>query len=149
MRSRRVATPRLPRRHVTKNARLPADPSAGADRVMALEPSLSPNHDTILDHRGTGDADLRRDEAELADTRVVRDVDEVVHFRARADHRVADAATVDSGASADLDVIRNVTAADVRNLVVPFALRDVAEAVRSNHGARLDQHAVSERRSGI
>ena len=44
------------------------------------------------------------------------DMHEIIDFGAFADHGVADAAAVDGGAGADLDVVVDDDAADLRNL---------------------------------
>ena len=51
-----------------------------------------------------------------ADPHVVRDLHEIVDLRPRADDRVVDAAAVDRRVRADLDVVLDEAAADMRNL---------------------------------
>ena len=49
---------------------------------------------------------------------IVGDLDEIVDLGALADHGVADRAAVDGGVGADLDIVLDDDAADLRNLVV-------------------------------
>ena len=71
----------------------------------------------------------RDDDAMAADDDVVADLHEVVDLGALADHRVAAGAPVDGGVGADLDVVLDDDAADLRHLEMALAPHGEAEAV--------------------
>ena len=75
----------------------------------------------------------------------VRHLDEVVDLGAGADPRLAHRRTIDRRVRADLDVVFDRDAADLRNLVVRAvgAPRE-AEAVAADDRAVLDDHAVAD-----
>src|SRR5205085_11880076 len=139
----------LPRRHVAEHAGLSADPRPAADRDVPGDPRLAGEDAPVLDRRRPGDADLRPQEAELPEPHVVADLHEVVDLRPGADHGVVDAAAVDRGVRADLDVALDDAAADVGDLLVGAAGEDVAEAVAADAGAGVDRHASAEPRPRI
>src|SRR5215469_3969367 len=60
----------------------------------------------------------------------------------RAEHRA-----IDGGFCADFDIVFENYAADLRNLHQATAVLDEAEAVRTDHGAVEDGHAISDRAS--
>ena len=78
------------------------------------------------------------------DPHVVRDLHEVVDLRAGADHRVVDAPAVDRRVRADLDVVLDDAAADVRNLQMLAVALHVAEAVGPDPRAGVNRHAVAD-----
>src|SRR5439155_12644726 len=99
----------------------------------------------------TPDTSLHNDEAKLADAYVMRDVYEIIDLRARPDHGVVHAATVEARIGADLDVVHDEAPPHVRNLAVGFAVLagDVAEAVAPEHRAGVHDHALAECRAGV
>ena len=68
--------------------------------------------------RAAGDADLRGEQHVASERDAVRDLDEIVDLGAGADARLADGGTIDRRVRADLDVVFDDDAADLRNLVV-------------------------------
>ena len=77
---------------------------------------------------------------------VVADMDEVVDFCAAADAGFVERAAVDGGVGADLYVVFDDQASDLRGLLVASGLRvaHVAEAFTAQDGARLNDDAVAE-----
>src|SRR4029077_4865671 len=83
------------------------------------------------------------------DARVVADLDLVVELHAFLDDRIVERAAVDRGGCADLDIIADPHAADLRDLhPAPVVVGD-AEAVGADHGARVHDDAPSQRAAGI
>ena len=111
---------------------------------MALHGDLAADRDEILDGRGAGDADLGDDHAMAADHHVVGDLDQVIDLGALADHRVAARAAVDGGVGADLDVVLDDDAPDLRHLQVPLRPHGEAEAVLADAHARMEDDPVAD-----
>ena len=99
------------KRDVAGDARHAAEDAALADRVL---PAM---------------ADAGRHRRVRADAAVVRDHDEVVELDAVFDDGVADRAAVDGGVRADLDVVTDGHAADLRHLDPGALLGREAEAI--------------------
>ncbi len=72
---------------------------------------------------------------------VVPDLDLVVELDAVADHGVLDRAAIDGRVGADLDVIADAHAADLRDLEPAALFAREPEAVGADHAARM-QHAA-------
>ena len=89
--------------------------------------------------------DKAGDHAVAADAHVVRDLDQIVDLGVFADNRVGHGATVDGGIGADLDIVLDNDAADLRNALGPRA-GDEAETVLADLGAGVDDHAVADER---
>src|SRR5690606_20798544 len=63
-----------------------------------------------------------------------------------ADHRIAAGAAVDRGVGADLDVVLNDDAPDLRHLEMALSAHGEAEAVLADFGARVQDDAVADER---
>src|SRR3989441_6630050 len=128
-------------------------PRPGPVVAGAGAPRLSRQEHIVLDVRAPGDPSLPRDQAARPDPAVVPDLDQVVDLRAHPDHRVVDAAAVDRGVGADLHIVSDDAAPDLRDLagqlVSARATGDVAEPVRAEPGARMQDHAVPDDRAAI
>src|SRR3989304_4498173 len=83
-----------------------------------------------------------------ADADIVAYLDQVVDLGALADHGVANGAAVDGGAGADLDVVLNDDASDLRHLEVALRSHYEAEAVLPDLAARMNDDAVADQRGG-
>ncbi len=89
------------------------------------------------DPRAARDADAPGDRRMRADPAVVADLDLVVELDVVLDHRIVDRAAIDRRVGADLHVRADHDATDLRDLD-PAAVRlGHAEAVGSDHGARM------------
>ena len=113
-------------------------------RTWPFTATWPPMRDEILDRRRAGDADLGDDHAMPADDHVVGDLDQIVDLGALADHRVAAGAAVDRGVGADLDVVLDDDAADLRHLQVPLRSHGEAEAVLPDAHAGMEDDAVAD-----
>src|SRR5664280_672368 len=76
------------------------------------------------------------------------DLNQVVDLGALADHGVANGAAVDRGAGADLDVVLDDDAPDLRHLEVAGAAHNEAEAILADLAARMDDDPVADQRVG-
>ncbi len=83
---------------------------------MVVHADLAAQHDEIAEPRRTGNTDLTDDDTMAADLHVVGDLHEIVDLRALTDHRVEHMAAVDRGIGADLHIVLDDDAADLRNL---------------------------------
>ena len=98
----------------------------------------------VADGDRAGDADLRHEQAVLADLGAVADGDQVAEFGALADDRLAEGGAVDAAVGADLDVVADLHVADLRDLLPLLADRGVAQAVLADDRAGVDGHAVAQ-----
>src|SRR5688572_32653279 len=78
------------------------------------------------------------------DAAVVGDHDEVVELHALLDHRVLEGAAVDDGVRADLHVVADDDAAELRHFHPGAFLRRVTEAIAAHHRARLHDAALAQ-----
>ena len=90
---------------------------------------LAAQYDAILDHDASREAGLRGNHNILANLAVVADVDQVVDLDAISDLSHAKSRAVYTGIGSDLDVIADLDAADLRELLVMIAGADKAETV--------------------
>src|SRR5881409_3170163 len=118
---------------------------------MIRDSRLSGDDHVVLHLHAAGDSRQCHDQAARADPYVVGDVYEVVDLGARPDHGIVHTAPVDARVRADLDVIPDETAPDMRNLAVRLAVLagDVAEAVAAEDCPRMDDHPLAERRARV
>src|SRR5215207_3706991 len=81
------------------------------------------------------------------------DLHEIVELDAFLDDGVVDGAPVDRRVGANLDVVTDYDAADLRNLLPGATIRRKTEAVGADHGTRMqdatrtDSHAIEQRNS--
>ena len=132
MRPRRVARPGLPGRNVAENSSLRGDSRPSSNRDMAADSGLAREDCAVPHSHRSRNADLRHQKAFLADAHVVGNVHEVVDFGAAPHYGVVNAAAIDSRVGADLDVVADDAATDVRNFLMAAIAKDVAEAVGAN-----------------
>ncbi len=116
---------------------------------MIAEADLAADDDVFADDAGARDAGLRGNERVGADANVVGDVDEVVELDAGVEAGGRERAAVEGGVGADFDVVGNFDRAELREFKVLAFPGDVAETVRADHGAGVDQDAVAESHAGV
>src|ERR1700682_1278581 len=79
-----------------------------------------------------------------ADADVMADLHEVVDLRSLADHGLPECSTVDGRSGPDLDVILDADDADLRNLVMPPAMRGKPIAIRADDSPAVDDAAPAD-----
>ena len=110
--------PRISRgRDIAEHPGLRAD-TAPLPTVRCPASPTWPASCAVLDMRRAGNAHLRHDETERTDPNVVTDVHEIVDLRPRPDHRVIDAAAIDRRVRANLHIVADDAAPDVRDLLM-------------------------------
>ena len=149
MRARGIAGPRLAGGNVSKYAGLSADARPFPDREMPAYSRLPGENGAIAHRCRPGHTNLRHQQAFLTDAHVVGNVHQVVDLGPAADHSVVDAAAIDGGVGANLDVVTDDTAANVRNLAMRSVAKHVPESVAADAGSRMHDRASSEDRSWI
>ena len=80
----------------------------------------------------------------LTDLDVVGDLDQVVHFRAATDDRLAEGGAVHGHVRAQLHVVLKDHGSNLGDLSVPSAFLDVAEPVAADDRARMDDHPIAD-----
>src|SRR5438876_4327676 len=123
---------------VAEDSSLRCEASTRTNRKMAADAGLPGQNRTVADCYRTRDAYLRHQQALLTNPYVVRDVHKVVDLGSVTDDSVVDAAAVDGGVGANLDIVANNAAAHVRNLLVLSVTKHVPEAITANACTRMD-----------
>jgi hypothetical protein len=104
-------------------------------------------HDHVIARRRTArDAYLRANEIMSADPAVVRNLHEVVDFRAIANRGGAVRATVDRRPGADLHVAADAYMAKLRRGHMPASDLRITKAVRANHRTAVNDRPVANNR---
>ena len=99
----------------------------------------------FLERRAARDTHLRGEKRTAPDAHAVRDLDEIVDLRPRADPGFADRRTIDRRIGADLHVVLDDDIADLRDLVVAaVGVAGEAETVAADDRAVLHDDAVAE-----
>jgi hypothetical protein len=91
---------------------------------------------------------LCSDDHALANVAVVADVHEVIKLRPASNSRTSQRGAIYTGVSSQLNIIFNDDGAALRKLVVTplhIAVAHVAEAVRADHDAGVQYHAIADR----
>src|SRR4051812_42986307 len=94
---------------------------------MTGKPGLSARHDKIAEPRAARDPDLPRQDAAAADRDIMPDLDQIIDHRSRTDHRVVPGAAVDRRVGADIDIIADDDAPELRDLDRPVRIGSEAE----------------------
>ena len=123
-------------RHVVHQAALCCRAAPLADAEMVDHTGLAADHRIIAHRYAAGNSGLAHDNAMAADHDVVANLDEVVDLGPLADHRVADGAAVDRRAGADLDVVLDDDAADLRHLDVAARAHERSRSRPGRSGRR-------------
>src|SRR6185436_6255343 len=137
------------RRHVVLDVRHAGGLGAAAHLDVTDHAGLGAHHHVVAQLRRASDAALGNDDAVPADHHVVGDLHEVVDLGALADHRVRQRAAVDGRIGADLHIVTDHDAADLRHLQAPFgAAHGKAEAVLADARASVDDDTVADHGMG-
>src|SRR5579863_2189436 len=117
--------------------------------TMIGNPDLTAESHVASNHRRPRNPCLRRYDRIFPDAYVVRNVDEVVQFRASPDLRTVEGTAIDCGICADFHIILNFDFADLWKFPALSSFGNVAKAVRTDHGAGMQDHAVGEAGASI
>ena len=79
----------------------------------------------------------------------MRDLHEIINFRALADDRRAERAAVNRYACADFHVVADDHVSDLRHFAMNAAVLHVTKTVRANHRVGVDAHALADFRARI
>ena len=142
----RRAAPRAPAGMSVMTPAVGRDLRAFPDRDVVGKADPPPSIDVISDRRSCPRCRSARRSRNAGRSRRCGDLHQVVDLGALADHRVADRAAVDRGVGADLDVVLDDDAADLRDLAVAARAQQIAEAVLTDAAAGMDDDAVADQR---
>ena len=116
--------------------------------AVIAKPGLPSEGDILSNYNGPRYSRLRSDDGIFPNAYVVSDVNEIVHFRASPDYRLIEGPAIDRGICADFHVILNFDLADLWKFPTLPAIGNVAKAIRSDHGAGMQDHAIREAGTG-
>src|SRR3569623_216717 len=122
--------------------RIGRDAGAVGDLDVAEDHCRTADGAVATDFRAAGDAGAGGNRGVRTDRHVVRHLDQVVELDALLDHRVFQRPAVDGGAGADLDIVADQHAADLRELLPAAVVRRKTEAVRADHAARVQDGTI-------
>src|SRR6185369_17732969 len=125
--------------------RAPGHEDVVADRQVPGDADLPRDHAARADGRAAGDSGAARDHRVGPEAHVVADLDLVVELDAILDDRVLDRAAIDRGVGADLDVVADAHAADLRDLHQAALVRRETEAVGPDGDAGMQHAAFADR----
>ena len=108
------------------------------------DPRLASDHDMMAGRTAACDAHLGHDDIVFADLHVVRDLDEVIHFRPSPDNRSAEGGTVNRDVRSQLDIIFDDHRPDLGDLMMAALMLEKAEAVAADHRPRMDDDPVAD-----
>src|SRR6185369_15593761 len=116
------------------------------DRYVVGNADLPAHNRVLTDHAASRHAGLRCDHYVLAHLDVVTNMHQVVNFCSAADARLLERAPIDRGIGANIHVIFNFKASDLRELFgLPCGLiAHVAEPITSQHGPGVYDDSVSQ-----
>src|SRR5208282_5338526 len=118
----------------------------GAVFEMALLPKtrLAAHHYVLAEIARAGKTDLCGHNGVRADLAVVCDVHQVIQFNAFPDARVVERTAINGRVGANLNVVRDFDDSGLRKFPVAALALRVAETVGSNHGSRVNFHAMPD-----
>src|SRR5262249_26107792 len=90
---------------IAHNARACSKTCAVADANVIRDSDLASHHDTIADFTASENPDMANDHRMPADTGVVPDLDKIIDLGSLTDNGVAERATINSRAGADLHLV--------------------------------------------
>src|SRR5208282_4892846 len=131
------------------------NPSLGAHNRTVLnlavirDSDLPRDHDPFADCAAAGNARLRCNDRVLANLNVVGNLHQIIDFHAVGNPRGFERAAIDRRIRADLHVVADLDAADLRKFpVAPFAA-DVPKPVAPDNRAGVHLDAIPQSRAGI
>src|SRR5882672_2760015 len=143
-RPRRVSRPDLARRDVAGHARLRHQDRPLADGDVVGHADLPREHGPAPDLARARHAHLADQDHVLTDIAVVPDLHEVVDLRAAPHDGRAHGGAVDGGIRSDLDISLDDESTHLRDLLVGGSVEGIAESVGAQHGAGMDDDAITE-----
>src|SRR6202167_1739389 len=140
-----------PQNFVRQHATLAAQHHSFFNARMFANADLASEHHLILNHNAAGKPSLRRDHHILSQAAVVADVHQVIDLRSLPNARFIERSAVDRRVSADLYIVLDHQPAHLGKFLVASTLRiaNVSEAIASENGARMHNHAVAQRSACI
>ena len=140
------AGPPLAGGNIGHHAGCRGDLGARTDRQMSGNARLTTEGGEIADGARSRDAGLRDQHRMASDDDVVADLHQIVDLRPLADDGVPVRAAVNRDPGADLNVVLNDYAADLRHFEMPSWPKGESEAVLSDMRAGMNDHPVADQR---
>src|SRR6516225_8332471 len=142
----RGSAPTRTGRHVPSHDADGRDLGALADGHVSGYANACAQDDEVLQRGAPGNSGLSNQHTVPSNHHIVANLNEIVDLGTFADHGVADRPAVDGGTGADLDVVLNNHAPDLRNLQVTGCPHQKTEPVLADATARMDNHPVPDQR---
>ena len=117
---------------------------ARPDGDVVGDTHLPRQHRPVADRARARNADLRHQDDVFSYIAVMADLNQVVDLAAPPDDGLAESRTVDGAIGADLDVLLDAQPSYLGNLAVRRAVERVAEAIGTEHRARMDDDPVAD-----
>src|SRR5437899_5501249 len=143
-RLRRIASPDLARRHVAHESTSRRKLGSRTDGQMISQADTATHRDVVADDDGTRNTRKPGYNAIAADANIVGDLHQIVDLGALSDDGVGHRAAIDGRVGADLDVVLDDDAADLRHALRSLGAGHEAEAVLADPCAAMDDDAVAD-----
>ena len=149
----RYARKSLSIRHIARQTRHCGHYRTVAYLKVAGDADLTRKHDKIAKLGAARYANLSDNQATASNPHIVADLNQVIDLAAGANDRIRTAASINRTVCADLNIVFDDHASELRHLRVPFGARRKTVAVLANANARMKiyprtDYAVTYGRSG-
>ena len=114
---------------------------------MAGNSDLTGNHAILANASAAGNASTRRYRRVITDPDVMSDLNLIVEFDSIADNRITNCTTINSRIGTNLNIIANHHAPYLWNLDPAFLAGSKPKAFRPQHGAGIDDAALTDHRA--
>src|ERR1019366_2405048 len=128
----------------SEDAAARAQHGAGFDAGLVADPHLPADDGIVFHHHAARKTGLRRHHHVAADAAVVADVHHVVELGSLTDGGDSQRGAVDARIGADLDIVADLHAAHLRELLPAVPLHHVAETIRADHHAGMQNGAAAD-----
>ena len=119
------------------------------DPQVTRHPHLTRDRHVITDLRAASDSHLRHQNTVLPDSHIVGDLNQVIDLGTTADHRGPESRPIDRHIRTDFNVIMDDHLPHLRHLAVLTLVEHIAEAIRTNHRARMNTHTPPQRTAWV
>src|SRR5262245_64966022 len=126
----------------------PANLRPATDFDVANHAGLTAHHHKVFKFSRARDADMTGNDAMPPNHDVVPDLHQIINFRAFADNRVVEGPAIDAAVGADLHVVLDDHAPDLRHLEMAAGAHGEAEPILADPHAGMQDHPIADERMG-
>ena len=120
-----------------------------ADFQMASQAHLASQDHVIAKLGTTRDAGLGNDQAVLAQSHVVGDLNQIIYFCSFADNGRSKRAAIDGDIGADFNIVTDDDVANLRHFEMSAGIEHISEAIGADNCAGVNADAIADFGAGI